>query len=243
MVSPYVLTKCKLFVAEFDLSGDMNALDVKRASEVLDRTTFGASERRRLGGLKAVLMEHSGYWNGGADNVDDVLFAKIGVSAVPVTVGPETGAAGERGNIMLATFGEYMPKGVIGEIFAFNVSIDSDGDLIDGTILFNGIATATGNGTAYQVGAVSATQSLYAALHVVAASGTTPTLDVILQSDTVGFPSPTSRITFAQKTAIGSEWATPVAGAITDDWWRINYTIGGGSPSFTFIVTIGILEN
>ncbi len=76
---------------------------------------------------------------------------------------------------------------------------------------------------------------------MVAASGTTPTLDVTIESDDgVGMGSPTTRINFAQATAIGAQWATPVAGAIADDWWRVAYTLGGASPSFTFICIIGI---
>jgi hypothetical protein len=77
----------------------------------------------------------------------------------------------------------------------------------------------------------------------VAFGGTSPTLDVIVQSDDAsGFPSATNRITFTQATGFTAEYATPVAGAITDDWWRVNFTIGGtASPNFTFICVIGIL--
>jgi hypothetical protein len=54
--------------------------------------------------------------------------------------------------------------------------------------------------------------------------------------------SPTTRVTFSQATGRTSQWATPVAGAITDDWWDISWTIGGtGGPDFTFVAVVGIL--
>ncbi len=78
-------------------------------------------------------------------------------------------------------------------------------------------------------------------MHVVAASGTTPTLDMIVESDdNSGITSGVTRITFTQEVAVGAQYATAVAGPITDDWWRVGWTIGGTGPSFTVIVTVGI---
>jgi len=75
---------------------------------------------------------------------------------------------------------------------------------------------------------------------VIAASGTTPTLDVTIESDDAeGMASATTRLTFTQATATTSEWQE-LAGAVTDDWWRAAWTIGGGSPSFTAVVVVGI---
>ena len=55
--------------------------------------------------------------------------------------------------------------------------------------------------------------------------------------DNSGFTSATNRITFTQATGVTSELLS-VAGAITDDYWRLSYTIVGGS--FTFAVALGI---
>jgi hypothetical protein len=46
-------------------------------------------------------------------------------------------------------------------------------------------------------------------------------------------------MTFAQKTAVGHEWKV-VAGPFTDNYYRVKYTIGGGSPNITFAVVLGI---
>jgi hypothetical protein len=65
---------------------------------------------------------------------------------------------------------------------------------------------------------------------------------VLLESDDNGsFTGATTRHTFAQNTAISSEWAS-VAGAVTDDYWRISWTVGGGSPDFTVVCAAGIIK-
>ena len=108
--------------------------------------------------------------------------------------------------------------------------------------MHNATRTATANGTARQLGAVAAGQSVYATLHVLATvSGTSPTLDVVVASAATDSWPGTSRITFSRKTAIGPQFATPVDGSITDPWRRVQYTIGGtDTPTFPFVVLIGI---
>jgi hypothetical protein len=242
-MAPRVLTNAKILLGGFDLSGDLNAIAIDYKGELLDDTTFTSGGTRvRKGGLKVVTVDGEGFWNGGADALDDALFAKVGVDNVPLTITPEAGLEGESGFAMLAVVGDYSPGGEIGELLPFTVSAESDGDLVRGTIMLNRTAVASANsGAARQVGAVSATQKLYAALHVLAAAGVAPTLDVVVKSDDLqAFGSAVPRITFGQKTAVGSEWAAPVIGPITDAWWRCEFTIAGAGPSFTFVLLLAI---
>ena len=100
---------------------------------------------------------------------------------------------------------------------------------------------ASGTGTAVAFTAPTATQSLYASFHVLSVTGT-GTLTLKVQTDDNGsFTSATDRITFtAATTGNTAQWSS-VAGAITDDWWRITYTISGTGPAFAFAVTAGVL--
>ena len=235
-----VLSDARLYMAGRDFSGVMSSLAVAYGSQLKEARVFGDKGIRRISGLTDVALSHAGFFD--AETVDIDLHANIGVDNVPITAAPNDGAEGKIAYIFQAAHGEYAPAAEVGELHGYTVTaVGSGGDrLVRGTILGNGVQTATGEGTAFQVGAVSASQKLYAALHVFATGGT-PTLDVTVESDALeAFGSPTTKITFAQKTAVGSQWATPVAGTIDDDWWRIAFTIGGGSPSLTFIVTIGI---
>lgn len=238
-----VLRNCKLYFAGHDVSGDMNKLDLKYSAETLDKTVFGATTKSRLMGLKDVELSGGGFWeaDSAAFKIDDVVNSKLAVADELITVCPTDGAAGEVAFFFPALLAEYSPGAAVGEIFAFEISASGCQVLGRGTIMETGAKSATAGGTARQLGAVSASQKVYAGLHILAASGTNPTLDLKIQSDDAqGMASPTDRITFAQATGIGSQWATPVAGAITDNWWRAYWTLGGTTPSFTVVVVVAI---
>jgi hypothetical protein len=99
--------------------------------------------------------------------------------------------------------------------------------------------SSTGNGTGYQLGALSASQSLYVALHVLDRTGTASMTLSVQSDDNAGFSSATNRITsFTAATARGYQWGS-VAGAVTDDYWRCVYTITG-TGTITFGVSAGI---
>ena len=133
------------------------------------------------------------------------------------------------------------PQGGVGETARFSGSWEADTGMVAGVVgapLASRSATFTGSGV--QLGAVStsvngATERLWAALFVTAASGTN--LAVTIQSDTVGFPSPASAATFTTVSAVGAQFLT-VAGPITDDYFRVNATIGTGS--FSYCVMMGV---
>jgi len=232
-----IVRDAKLWMDGVDLTADLSSIVLDYGAEVVENSTLGNSTRSRLGGLKTIGLSSEGYWN---STPDDKFFSSLGVADVPFSIGKTDGSDGTLAYTMKGIQGQYSPGGSIGEMFAFSVSAEATGDLIDGTIMHNAARTASGNGTARQLGAISAGQKLYAVMHVIAASGTTPTLDVIVESDdNESFTSGVTRATFTQKVAIGSQWIE-VDGPITDDWWRISYTIGGTTPSFTFVNILGI---
>ena len=99
------------------------------------------------------------------------------------------------------------------------------------TLLASGARTATAAGTA--VTGFAAAQQLVLQLQVTAASGTLPTLDVVIQ-DTVDGTNYQTIATFAQKTGVSRE-VIRLTSAFTDNL-RVNYEIGGTTPSFTFNV-------
>lgn len=244
IMASLILQDCKLYVAGFDLSSDTNALAMDYAAEMQDATTFGNDTRVNAGGLKTIAFSYEGLWDAdGTNEPDDVLFSRVGTQNVPISICPTTGAVGERAFLFRAVHGEYSPEGAVGDMFAYSVTAQgSDGaPLAKGNVLqAAGAVTATGTGTAVAVGATASGQTVYAALHVIAASGTSPTLDVLVQSDVdAAFASPVTVATFSQQTAIGSDWQT-AAGPNTDTYFRVSYTVGGTSPSFSFIVTLGI---
>lgn len=236
----FVIKDGKVFLAGYDLSGDANAIAIDYSAEAMDVTCLGNDTHTRIGGLKAVTAQVEGYYN---PESDDVLVDRIGVSDVPMTACPQDANEGSRAYFFRTMLASYSPGGSVGEVMTFSVSAEaSGGELVQGTMLLNGTKTASGDGAGQQLGDVTAEQQLFAALHVTAVGDAAATLTVKVQSDdNAGFLTPIDRITFTGTSAIGAEYATPVDGAIADTYWRVVWTITGGTaPSFTFIVPVGI---
>lgn len=242
----FTLTSPKIYLDGFDISGDLNQHSLNESAAAVTNTTYGTGYESALPGRKGVDLSMAGYWQAGAtpDLIDHILADRIAVENSVLTVCGQTGAAGESAKFFRAMVGSYAPGGQVGAMLAFSASAKANqGPVVRGTVLATGSKTSTANGSAYQVGAAGATQSLYAALHVLSVSGTNPTLNVVIASDNnSGFTSGLTRMTFSQKTAIGTQWLTPVAGPQTDDYWRAEWTIGGSNtPTFNFVVVFGIL--
>lgn len=107
----------------------------------------------------------------------------------------------------------------------------NDGHGVD--TLFSATATASGTGSA--VGGFEGASQLVAQLEVTAASGTTPTLDVVLE-DSVDGTNWHTLATFAQATAAGRS-VQRVSAPFTNRL-RVRHTIAGTVPSFTFNVKV-----
>jgi len=238
----YVLQNCKLYLGGYDLSADMNQLAIDYSAQEIEKTVFDSGSVQRVAGLLDFKFNHRGLYEAGTDKVDEIIWNKFATVDEIMTVCPTDGAAGETAFSLKGLLTNYAPGAAVGELFAFDLSGSGTvSKLIRGTIMETGAKTTTGTGTARQLGAVGENQKLYAVMHVLAVSGTTPTIDMVVQSDDAeGFASPTDRITFNQVTEVGAQWATPVSGPITDNWWRLSWTIGGTDPSFTVVVLLAI---
>ncbi len=241
-MAPQILQNCKLWVGEFELSGSLNRMALSIAQELVENTVFGMVGKSRLPGQLRPSMQHAGFWNPGTDLPDEILSAKLALPDIPVTISPLAGAEGDVAYSFQAILAKYAPGGEVAGMARFDVTAEGSSDRVfRGLILTNAARTVTGNGTAFQLGAVSAIQKLYGALHILTVSGGTPSLTIKIQSaPTSGFAAPTDRISFTAATVRGFQWATPLPGSITDTWWRATWTISGSSPSMLFVVSAGI---
>jgi hypothetical protein len=200
-----------------------------------DNTVLGLDTVQVLPGLRRALIEHGGLWD--ADPLDTRLAALVGAAA-PWTVGVLTGAETETCYLTEAVVRDYTPvRGEIGDTAGFQLSLDSSAPLVRGALLAQRTAAASGSGPAVQLGAVGSGQRLYAALHLTALTGTSLAMK-IQSAPTSSFSSPTDRLVFSTATGAIGIWATPVAGPITDTWWRATWTLTGTSS--TFAVAAGI---
>lgn len=101
------------------------------------------------------------------------------------------------------------------------------------SVEFAGSLARTASGSAAAVTGLAVQTTLRVQLDVTAASGTSPSLSVVLE-DTVDGTNWNTIGTFAAKTAVGREVinvTTPFAGTVRATW-----TVTGTTPSFTFSI-------
>jgi len=206
----------------------------------------GGGFTRAYPGIKKFTQQFDGFADYAAGAVSAVLTSSSPGTQTPIALFPTNDGAATAGNpvgfsrVLITSFSS--PGGNVGEMATFSLSTESDTAQVDGLTAMPLTAyTTTTNGSVQAMTGPTASQSLYAALFVTSVSGTTPSLTATVQSATlVGFGSPTTRGTFTAATAAGSQWLTPVAGAITDGFWRVVFTISGTTPSFTACAVIGV---
>lgn len=139
---------------------------------------------------------------------------------------------------------DYTKGGAVGAVYALQLEfVNRNKTVLNGIHLHSGVITASGNSAGNQFGAVSAAQTLNGLLHVdeFNISGTSPTLDVVIQQDVDNtFASPLAILTFDQVTAsTNTQQRKTSAGPHTDEWYRVNLTIGGSAtPTFRIFVVL-----
>ena len=238
-----VLIDATIWAGEHDMSGEANQVSVALSRDGLDRTTFGSNGwRERNKGLFSGQVDASAFTDFTDDGLDEEMFGNLAFGPLPFAVTVD-GTEGSVGYFFHSVETSVESGAQVGEIHELQISSMTSGDTapaVRGRLeTIKAARSTSSNSTGSQLGALSATQSIYSALHVFATTGS-PTLDVIIQSDDNGsFTTPTTRITHAQATGRTSELLS-ATGAVVDDFWRASWTFGG-SGTITFAVLLGIV--
>lgn len=242
-----ILKNCRIFAGGVDLTSNANQVELKVAAEAKKTTSFGSGGwEESLIGLYEADISAGGQWEAGdMTKVDDALFDQLGDGVLaPWSILPgDTAVAGDLAYVSNELLSSYTLLDAVGEVAPWKADAKGTGAVVRGALLHPpGTArTTTGSGTAIQVGALSATQALYVGFHVLSVSGGTPSMTVKIQSDNaVGFPSSADQATFSAANTSGTFQVAKINGAVTDDWWRAQWTISGTTPSFLFVIAAGI---
>lgn len=235
-----ILTDCRVLLGGFDLSSIHNSISLEYGAEMLDDTVFGTSgTRSNRPGLLSVNFTGSGFWD---TVLDKPLYDRIGAVREVLSTSP-TGVVGDPSYTTRAVNGTYNPlSGEVGALVPFEINaISQNTPLVKGKILGIGAKAATGQGTGILLGATSAAQRVYSALHVTAVAGTSLVVTVESSVDQV-FTTPNLRMTHtlvsgALSTNVTANWQE-LAGPVADTFWRSKWTIVGGP--FTIFHTVGI---
>lgn len=126
-----VLTNAKIFLAGYELSGDLNQISLEYAAESLDATVFGNASRVRQGGLKTSRASARGFWQAGSNAVDPVLFDTIALADAVLVAFPETITEGATstgsGYMFKVTEARYGFGGAVGDLLPFTLEAEGRG--------------------------------------------------------------------------------------------------------------------
>jgi hypothetical protein len=245
-----ILRNVRIFMGGCDLTAQSNKIDLGGEFEEKDATVFtpntsGPTPKEVLIGLFGGKVAASGLWDAGDPSlVDDAMWAARGGHRV-WTVGPGA-AEGGLAYLQYAANSSYQLGGQVGDIAPWQASATGSGAQARGKWLSApGTARATvGTSTTgiVDLGApVPAGKRLHASLHVLSVAGTgTPTVTATVQSAAaIGFAGPTARLVFPAVTTVTGHYLS-LDGPITDQFYRLSFSISGTSPSFLIAAAVGI---
>lgn len=246
-MAQYVITDADIFAGSYEFSCYTASVKTEVQVAEVDFTTMCSGGWKAVkGGLKNWSAEVEGFNDldeSGGSSIDKRNWSQLG-STDPYGICHTTAADGGVcyfGNGLLSSVYPQGPE--VGAAGKLSAKWAGSSAFVRGQVAVNGAKSSTGSGTALDFGAsLSTSMNVYAAIWVTAISGTgTPTITVKVQSDdNSGFTSATDRITFSAVTAIGAQWATPIAWVSGERYWRMVWTVSGTTPSLTTVGMIGI---
>jgi hypothetical protein len=244
-MAQFILTNSKVYADLYDVSGYLNQGEIQKASDMHDVTPFGALEHRSAPGLQGGNWSLNGFTEYGTTppKIEKIISLLQGSRDKPLTIVPEGPTVGNVSVFLPAAF-HGMDRGAPHgnpDTFAWRGGT-SKWQPIGGFLDEPGAVarTATGQTTGQNLGAVSATQYLYAAVHVFA--GGTGTMDLVVESDSSApFSTPVTAITFPQFSGVsgGSGIMRAIGTFSGDTFFRFKYTLAA-TPSVTFVASFGI---
>jgi len=242
-MAAHVLTNSQVVLGGSDLTPFSGQISMAGKVNMVDITTFASGGFQAFApGIETFTTSLSGISDMSATGVNTlVTTANVGTQ-YGLYCAPQGGAtAGDTVFFTRGVLSEFTPlSGAIGDASKFSIATTSDTAMVGGSVLAPLASRGAITGSSVTMPAVTATQKVYAALFITGAVGTN--LAVTIQSAPLSnFASPTTRFTFSTVSATGWQFATPVAGAITDTFWRAVATVG--SSTFTWACHIGILNN
>lgn len=234
----------RMYWDQYDLTSALKDASWQIQTDALEKTAWGDAAHVFRAGLDSISISASGHQSHDDTEADGILSSELGTDESIIAMGMDVSAEGDVMYVAQGLMTQYTPlQGSVGDQAAFGIAAQGGGSWFRGKLLADKASRTTSTATTgIQLGTIAASKNMHASLHIFSASGTSPTLDVIIQSDdNSGFSSPTTRMTFTQASAAGAEFLGPTAGpGGSDDYWRVSWTIGGSAtPTFSFAVIFG----
>lgn len=170
------------------------------------------------------------------------LGLKAAFEGLPIITKGEGRALGSDVTMFIGKGGTFNYGGAVGKTVPISAQIASDGRVTPGQLYEYGPKTTTTNGTSRTTSAVTAGKVRVLHVHVVALSGTSPTLTAIYETSAIGdYTDKITRHTFTQFTSAYRKERAVKTDIVSDPNGRFSWTIGGtDSPSFLVRMSEGV---
>jgi hypothetical protein len=235
-------------VDEFAFNTETLTARIVLTGNLADCTAFADTDQTFVEGKPGFTIDVDGFISFSSENYDGEMFTDLTTVGRRVGVYPDGHTENKFGWEGESNPGPQARTSDFASAMAISVTWQGDKPLIRAQVLQrNSGFSSTTTGTAVTHGSVSATQKVVGILRMFTAPGGSGSNNcvVTIQSDTSGFSSPTTRLTFAtlnQASSVTHE-VVEANGAITDTYWRSVVTLsGGGSRTFNLLIVMGIID-
>lgn len=249
-MSIQVLYQADILLDGVACSTEFSRLKLSLNQAVKEKTAFQDAARSYVPSIYAASVDGEFYYQTGnlgnltANKMEGITVGPSASGFVPtiLTLAPDLGV-GSLAYIWKAASAKNEIGAEHGEINKGEIGFQASYRNVQATRLLraaNAIVGTSGLGTALNLGALTAAQILYAALHVIGTTGgAAGTSFTIISSATSSLTAPTTRVTFAVGTSgFGADWQE-AAGAIADTWWAAKWT-GYTGTGATVSISAGI---
>ena len=215
-----------------DFSSYLTNVDMSKTADVAETTTFGNNSKTYISGEKDGTISLTGLFDATGDALVQPFIGST--SNHNVIVGIDTLTATKRVSFATGVFTEYGISDPVADVVGISMTVQADNGFYSGEVLENATVTATSSGTARD-NTTSTLNGGGAFLLVTSASGTTPTLDAKIthSADDVTYAD---LVTFTQATSTTSEVKVVASGTTVNRYLKVEYTVGGTTPSFDVVV-------
>jgi hypothetical protein len=220
---------------QYDISSFLDNSETEHTIEVLEATTYGNDSKVYALGKEDGIATLEGLGDGGAAELDQILSGIKRSTGVKATI--VRGVANEdMADLLSVIESQFDTQASITGLIRLTAALQADSDGVDhGHILRVPSATGASSNSSALDGAAATTNGGVGHLHVSANSGTTPTLDVIIEDSADGSTGWATIATFTQVTTTNQAVRVEITGTVKR-YIRAAWTIGGSTPSYTFAV-------
>ncbi len=231
----------RVYLDEFDLSGDLNSSMLDVRNELANVTTFADKGPRRVEGNYDTTHQHTGFFDGATDGIDDAVFAALGSDSdhylAQLFGGDDEGAVGYESVVRI----ERQPRVArVGEAVSLSFDAAGSNGTAHAAVLRNGSISGVGTGTGRDLGVTAAGQTVVVTARVIGGTFANLAFD-IQQSNDDGSTDPYANVNGLAFTFSEPGVSRKTISVATEAWKRVRVRAFAGT-SAQLLVTIGVLQ-